>query len=379
MAKIDDRALRRMQAFDDNEDGSESDQGSVEWESASEMESDVGDYNDSEEGEGDDDNAAEDDEDEEEDEEESEDEDEDDDDSDSEDSEDSDEDSDDSESDSDSNERKLRELQNNLSQIPFDKLAEIQQKVGIKAFQKTLRGQSKGQGAAKSSKSKKPAYSDDSDDDESDSDDSDDGQPSVRSSGGKMDRLLAMGKEKRGRKSIAKRDNKNRPMEVTSKKPVGRFRQVVEVPTAKRRDPRFDSLSGKLNEDLFERSYDFLKDYQQDEMKKLRELIKKEKNQELKEKMQNELSRMVDRQSTEAARKRKTDIKREHKRKERDLIAQGKKPFFLKKADQKKLALIEKFESLNPKALSKAMERRRKRNSAKEKTKVLGVKRRRVD
>ncbi|KAF9970531.1 rRNA biogenesis protein rrp36 [Actinomortierella ambigua] len=376
MAKVDDRALRRMQAFDDNEDDSGSDQGSVEWESASEMESDVGDYSDSEE----DEDASQEGMSEDEEEEESEDdEDEDDDDEDSEDDDD-DEDSEDSGSDSDSNARKLRELEHNLSQIPFDKLAEIQQKVGIKAFQKTLRGGSKGQGAAKSSKSKRPVESDgDSDSDESDSDDSGNEQPRGRA--GKMDRLLAMGKEKRERKTIAKRDNKNRPMEVTSKKPVGRFRQVVEVPAAKRRDPRFDSLSGKLNEDLFERSYGFLKDYQQDEMKKLRELIKKEKNQELKEKMQGELSRMVDRQSTDAARKRQMEIKREHKRKERDLIAQGKKPFFLKRADQKKLALIEKFESLkgSPKALSKAMERRRKRNAAKEKTKVLGVKRRRVD
>jgi len=117
-------------------------------------------------------------------------------------------------------------------------------------------------------------------------------------------------------------------------------------------------------------------------MKKLRELIKKERDVDMKEKLQTQLSRMVDRQATEAAQKRRQEIKREHKRKEKDLIAKGKNPFFLKKSDQKKLELIDKFKQLkdSPKALAKAMEKRRKRNSAKEKTKILGgVKRRRID
>lgn len=116
-------------------------------------------------------------------------------------------------------------------------------------------------------------------------------------------------------------------------------------------------------------------------MKELREQIKKERDADKKDKLQKQLSRMVDRQATEAAQQRKRDIKREHKRKEKELIAKGKNPFFLKKSDQKKLELIEKFQHFkdNPKALSRAMEKRRKRNAAKEKTKVLGVKRRRTD
>ncbi|KAF8928929.1 hypothetical protein BGZ58_009278 [Dissophora ornata] len=82
----------------------------------------------------------------------------------------------------------------------------------------------------------------------------------------------------------------------------------------------------------------------------------------MKEKLQTELGCMIDRQATEAAQKRKQEIKREHKGKEQDLVAKGKNPFFLKKSDQKKLALIDKFQSLkdNPKALTRAMEKRRK-------------------
>jgi ribosomal RNA-processing protein 36 len=58
-----------------------------------------------------------------------------------------------------------------------------------------------------------------------------------------------------------KRTNKNRPREMTSKRPVGRFREVLQLKKRKTRDPRFDAASGKLNEDLFKKSYAFLDEY----------------------------------------------------------------------------------------------------------------------
>lgn len=132
--------------------------------------------------------------------------------------------------------------------------------------------------------------------------------------------------------------------------------------------------------ELFEKSYAFLKDYQADEMRELRARIKKERDPSAKDRLEKQLSRMVDRQATEATQQRRRDIKREHKRKEKEMVAQGKNPFFLKKSDQKKLELIEKFRHLkdNPKALNRVMEKRRKKNASKEKTRVLGAKRRKI-
>ncbi|KAG0247180.1 hypothetical protein BG011_001897 [Mortierella polycephala] len=365
------RALRRMQAFDQSD--SDLDQGnsdnSEQDESEEDESEDQDESEDEEQSEDDDDEGQSEEVDEEEDEESSDSDDSD------EDSDASDDDSDDSDSDAD--DKKLKELQKNLSQIPFDKLAEIQQKVGMKVFHQTIRGSEKKKAATKGVQRSSRVAQDDDDSEEEDESDEDDRKPK-----NKMDKLRnAMNKDKKERRVIEKRADKNRPMEMGSKKPVGRFRQVVEVPTAKRRDPRFDSLSGKLDTDLFEKSYSFLKDYQTDEMQKLKELIKKERDSDMKEKLQTQLSRMVDRQATEATLKRRQEIKREHKRKEKELVAKGKNPFFLKKADQKKLELINKFQHLkeNPKALARAMEKRRKRNAAKEKTKVLGTKRRRVD
>ncbi|GMQ05257.1 hypothetical protein CsSME_00050358 [Camellia sinensis var. sinensis] len=45
------------------------------------------------------------------------------------------------------------------------------------------------------------------------------------------------------------RANKNRPMEVSAKKPVSRFREVIQVPKKVVRDPRFESLCGNFDED----------------------------------------------------------------------------------------------------------------------------------
>ena len=58
-----------------------------------------------------------------------------------------------------------------------------------------------------------------------------------------------------------KRANKNCPLEMTSKRAVGRFKQVVDVKKKKHMDPRFDSMCGRLNEDLFSKSFAFVDEY----------------------------------------------------------------------------------------------------------------------
>lgn len=57
------------------------------------------------------------------------------------------------------------------------------------------------------------------------------------------------------------RANKNRPLELTSKRAVGRHRQVVEVRRGRSVDPRFEAVSGRLNDALFARAYAFVDDY----------------------------------------------------------------------------------------------------------------------
>ncbi len=90
-----------------------------------------------------------------------------------------------------------------------------------------------------------------------------------------------------------KRRNCVRPMEMSTKRPVSRFRQVIEVPKVKARDPRFDPLCGRLDQNVFESRYGFINDVRKQELNQLKETIEKTKNPEEKEKLQKHYSKLV--------------------------------------------------------------------------------------
>jgi ribosomal RNA-processing protein 36 len=92
-------------------------------------------------------------------------------------------------------------------------------------------------------------------------------------------------------------------------------------------------MSGKFNEDLYNRSYGFIRDYQESEIETLRKDITKEKNEEKKYQLQNILSRMQSRLNAQKLKEHRESIKRSVKKKELELVKEGKKPFFLKKCN----------------------------------------------
>ncbi|KAJ3182902.1 rRNA biogenesis protein rrp36 [Gaertneriomyces sp. JEL0708] len=246
---------------------------------------------------------------------------------------------------------KLAAIKAQLSEIPFDQLLEIQQKLGLKEFHTNYR------------KNQKEALKED---------DSEDGNKAIKHTKFKKTADdFGKGKGKADKKDVAvklaKRKDKNAPMELTSKRAVTRRRQVVELPKKKTRDPRFDPMAGKLNEGLFNQSYGFLKDYQKDEIEMLKKQIVSEKGETEKEKLQKTLKSMQSRiQERERQDKRKEIVKKWRKN-EKELVAQGKKPWQLKKSDVKKLELVERYESMKKKDLNKFLEKRRQKNAAKEK------------
>ncbi|KAI8991596.1 hypothetical protein BDF20DRAFT_845435 [Mycotypha africana] len=176
-------------------------------------------------------------------------------------------------------------------------------------------------------------------------------------------------------KEEMKRKDKHRPMEVSSKRAVSRFREVVPLQAEKRRDPRFDKLSGHFNKDLFEKSYGFLKDYKNSEMEMLKQRLKKEKNPEKQEEMKHLLQKMMTTERQEEEKKRKEALFRQRKKQEAELVKQGKKPYFLKRSEKRKLDLMDRYEKLGEKKVDRILEKRRKRNAAKDK-KHLPFKRR---
>uniref|UniRef100_A0AAV1U4N1 rRNA biogenesis protein RRP36 n=1 Tax=Peronospora matthiolae TaxID=2874970 RepID=A0AAV1U4N1_9STRA len=165
----------------------------------------------------------------------------------------------------------------------------------------------------------------------------------------------------------AHRDNKNQPLELSSKRAVGRFRQVVEVKTKRALDPRFEAQSGRLNEDLFSKSYAFLDEYKLNELQQLKRQLKKTKSVAKKDELKHEIAlrqqEMIEKQKRDKIQSALTKRKRE----EREAVASGKGAFYLKRKDTKTLELQAKFQDLQETGrLSKFMAKKRKKNASKD-------------
>ncbi|ENI00361.1 hypothetical protein COCC4DRAFT_65520 [Bipolaris maydis ATCC 48331] len=163
------------------------------------------------------------------------------------------------------------------------------------------------------------------------------------------------------------RSSKHAPAVQSSKRMVSRKRQVVEVKKPVFRDPRFDSVSGpRPDEHVIDKRYSFLNDYRASEISELRSTIKKTKNEEEKERLKKKLLSMESQQKARENKEKLKEVTREHKKKEKELVKEGKKPFFLKKSEQKKIALVDRFQNMKAKQRDKVIERRRKKVTAKE-------------
>ena len=159
------------------------------------------------------------------------------------------------------------------------------------------------------------------------------------------------------------RSSKHAPVEMSSKKAVSRKREVVPIVKRDVRDPRFDSVSGPVNEEKTKKMYGFLNDYRESEMVELKALIRQTKDASAKEQLKRSLLRMESRKKAQQIKYHDAEILRAHRARERELVKQGKQPFYLKKGEQKKLALLQRFEDIKGKQLDKVIERRRKKNA----------------
>ena len=175
-----------------------------------------------------------------------------------------------------------------------------------------------------------------------------------------------------------KRTNKHAPMEMSSKRPVPRGNDSIlndNTPKIKRGDPRFDPLVGRFNETEFRKNYAFLDQYRDKEIKELREKIKKTKDTVKKEELKRQLKSLEGKRD---AQKRKDEEKRvleEHKKKEKELVKQGKTPFYLKKSEQKKQLLKQRFEGMTKGQVEKTIIRKRKKIAAKDRRELAQLER----
>ncbi|OOF90321.1 hypothetical protein ASPCADRAFT_59640 [Aspergillus carbonarius ITEM 5010] len=171
----------------------------------------------------------------------------------------------------------------------------------------------------------------------------------------------------------ASRSSKHAPAVQSSKYAVSRKRTVIEPPSApKSRDPRFDptvlSQGGRKNPQGSSNAYAFLDEYRADELRELKEKYAKTKNPDQKEALKGAIRSAQDRLRTMENRKREREVLADHKKREKQLIREGKKsnPYYMKKSDLKKQVLLKKYEGMNSKDRTKALERKRKKTAAKE-------------
>lgn len=191
-------------------------------------------------------------------------------------------------------------------------------------------------------------------------------------------------KEKEGHpkkeQKIPTRSSKNAPTVQSSKHAVTRKRTVVEAPpSAKPRDPRFDSVVIKNSSPrdpaamgnaaaLARQRYSFLDQYRADELATIRKQMMATKNPDEREALKKLLTSKTDRQRTFEQRDRERGIRAEHRKRERQLLREGKKktPYFLKRSDIAREAQIQRYQEMGGKARQKALEKRRKKVASKE-------------
>nr|XP_006638627.1 PREDICTED: ribosomal RNA processing protein 36 homolog [Lepisosteus oculatus]XP_015218057.1 PREDICTED: ribosomal RNA processing protein 36 homolog [Lepisosteus oculatus] len=168
-----------------------------------------------------------------------------------------------------------------------------------------------------------------------------------------------------------KRLNKNRPMEISAKQPVPFLRRVVPVKKPVFRDPRFDDLSGEYNPEVFEKTHKFIGDIKKKEKELIQKKLKKVKEPKKKERLQLLLKRMVNQEEAQKRKQIQRERELEFKRKQRELVQQGKRPFFLKKSGIRKLELAEKYNELKKSGkLESFLSKKRKRNAIKDRKKL---------
>ncbi|KAI0032742.1 hypothetical protein K488DRAFT_70391 [Vararia minispora EC-137] len=189
--------------------------------------------------------------------------------------------------------------------------------------------------------------------------------------------------ERPQKKPITKRVNKHAPQEITSKRPVSRHRQVVEIQKLEPRDPRFIPMTGPLDASKFRAQYSFLSEFHLQELSTLRDNLKRarkllassprdlraEREAEV-ERLERAYKRAESTVSRDKREKIEQDALEKAKKEEKEKRKQGKGVFYLKNSEKKRLLLKARYDALaaegGKRAVKKAIQKKQKKVSQKE-------------
>lgn len=212
-------------------------------------------------------------------------------------------------------------------------------------------------------------------------------------------------RKRRAPKTEYKRENKNRPREVSSKKQVPLLgvtkSKSKRIETDGPRDPRFDSRCGEFDRTRFKEDYEFVNEIRQKEATELRERLKQlgKGDSDEKKNVKLLLQRMENQNLEEKKLKERKLARAQEKSKVKDAIKIDKKPFFTSKGkrlridlrftihiypallitcffilqflgEQKAQELVKQYLELkNSGRLNKHLEKRRKKNTTRDRKK----------
>lgn len=206
---------------------------------------------------------------------------------------------------------------------------------------------------------------------------------------GKKDRVESKVKQE------FKRENKNRPREMSAKRPVPLlgneiFKSKIKQEAATIRDPRFDPNCGEFDANKFKENFGFVADIKEKELvelkcrvkessdpkeiKKLKYLIQRMQNQNLEETKRKAREKLMDDEKQEI-KKAKMDMKMPQYSTSSNFIGNDlqmiRKFWFLFSGERKARELVQQYTELkNSGKLNKHLEKRRKKNAARDRKKI---------
>ena len=243
---------------------------------------------------------------------------------------------------------KAKDLREQLQDVPLGEIKKLKDQVGLKRYNQVLFGLQE----------------------KKDDDDDEKKLKVVSKSKNDLKRKNNDQQQQQRNEKHQKKKSKSEPLEISSKRK--RFndqpRHVVKNTKRSTRDPRFNDLSGAYNEELFEKSYAFVQDIKNNEYESVKSQLKKVKNAEEKEKLLKVKQKMDTELKFKAEKEKKRELFKQQKQKASEQTKSGKKAFYLKNSDKKKIELAEKYKELKSSGkLDKYMMKKRKRNAQKDK------------
>lgn len=134
-----------------------------------------------------------------------------------------------------------------------------------------------------------------------------------------------------------KRENKNRPCEMSAKIPVSRSKKIIKIKKIINRDPRFDSLCGTFDEKAFKRSYGFISKFRENDLNALKKELKQTTDPKTIKKVKFLIQRLENQLREEKRQKKKEEKIQQEKKETLASIKRGEKPVFKKKCKLKNL------------------------------------------